>query len=424
SKQDQFVGLDAPSVQLLALVSYKLPKVTLGANAGAIIRKTAEYENDGGIIRITQGSGFAWSVGAAFRANERLSVSAEMFGEVNRGGFGGTGYTSPADGLVGLHYGAGSVTVGLAVGRGISRALGTPDIRGVLEVAFSPLKGQRAPNPPPPPTERDTDDDGIVDANDKCPTDKEDHIGNVADGCPLLDTDHDGVADADDKCPLEGEDKDAFQDEDGCPDLDDDADTIPDTQDKCPDAAETINGVDDNDGCPDKATTTAVDVSGSKTPQQAAEEAFKQGRVFIKEKNFAQACSAFELSQRLDPQFGTQYNLAGCYVELGKLATALNLYRELGRTDSNAARKTAAVDNAKRLAPRVPKVVIKLKTAVPGAQIFMNNVDSTALVGLEIPVDLGRYEVVAGATNYKPFRTSFEVKEEAKTTTITVDLQQ
>ena len=49
------------------------------------------------------------------------------------------------------------------------------------------------------------------------------------------DSDGDGILDKDDRCPHEAEDPDGFQDEDGCPDLDNDHDGIPDADDACPD---------------------------------------------------------------------------------------------------------------------------------------------------------------------------------------------
>jgi outer membrane protein OmpA-like peptidoglycan-associated protein len=92
----------------------------------------------------------------------------------------------------------------------------------------------------------DNDNDGIVDAKDKCPNQPA-----VCEGCPVFDTDKDGLNDPDDKCPKEPEDKDGFQDEDGCPDPDNDNDSIIDANDKCPDKAEDFDGFLDTDGCPD-----------------------------------------------------------------------------------------------------------------------------------------------------------------------------
>ena len=124
--------------------------------------------------------------------------------------------------------------------------------------------------PPPPPVvaPKDSDNDGIIDNNDKCP-----NVPGVAkyEGCPVPDTDKDGINDENDKCPTvagfakyEGcpvpdTDKDGINDEEdkcpnqpgvaryqGCPVPDGDGDGVNDEEDKCPKVA----GPADNFGCP------------------------------------------------------------------------------------------------------------------------------------------------------------------------------
>lgn len=100
--------------------------------------------------------------------------------------------------------------------------------------------------------EADNDEDGIEDSKDKCANDPEDKDGfEDEDGCPEKDNDKDGIEDSKDKCPLEAEDKDGYQDEDGCPDTDNDKDGIVDANDKCPNEAEDKDGYLDDDGCPE-----------------------------------------------------------------------------------------------------------------------------------------------------------------------------
>lgn len=124
-------------------------------------------------------------------------------------------------------------------------------------------------DPPPPPL--DTDHDGFLDSDDRCPTDP----GVAPDGCPS-DIDKDGVLDRDDYCPREAGpapkgcpiiDLDPDHDgvplpcdqcptekgvkPDGCPIRDTDGDGILDDKDKCPNEPETKNGFEDDDGCPD-----------------------------------------------------------------------------------------------------------------------------------------------------------------------------
>ncbi|HZI54557.1 MAG TPA: OmpA family protein [Chitinophagaceae bacterium] len=119
-----------------------------------------------------------------------------------------------------------------------------------------------------PPLPVDTDNDGIIDSLDKCPT-----VPGLTkyEGCPVPDTDKDGINDEEDKCPtaagvaryqgcpVPDTDKDGINDEEdkcptevgpannqGCPFKDTDGDGVIDEQDKCP----TVAGTRENDGCP------------------------------------------------------------------------------------------------------------------------------------------------------------------------------
>jgi OOP family OmpA-OmpF porin len=144
---------------------------------------------------------------------------------------------------------------------------GGPDYE-ILLSAYLGLGGEKpAPPPPPPPpppvVDKDTDGDGILDKNDKCPNEAEDKDGfEDEDGCPDLDNDQDGIPDTADKCPNEPEDKDGFQDDDGCPDTDNDGDGIPDDADKCPNEPETKNNYQDTDGCPDEVPAEVAKFTG------------------------------------------------------------------------------------------------------------------------------------------------------------------
>ena len=86
------------------------------------------------------------------------------------------------------------------------------------------------------PFQKDSDGDGVVDKDDKCP----DIFGLVSlNGCP--DTDGDGVTDKIDKCPDVAGDRNLM----GCPDKDNDQ--IADADDECPEVA----GSPIFKGCPD-----------------------------------------------------------------------------------------------------------------------------------------------------------------------------
>jgi OOP family OmpA-OmpF porin len=129
---------------------------------------------------------------------------------------------------------------------------GIPDDKDRCPTQAGPKENAGCPD-------KDTDGDGIVDRKDKCP----DKAGPAErDGCPEEDKDNDGIVDEKDKCPDEPEDKDKFEDEDGCPDPDNDKDGIPDEKDKCPNEPETKNGYQDDDGCPDEVPATVKKFTG------------------------------------------------------------------------------------------------------------------------------------------------------------------
>jgi hypothetical protein len=87
----------------------------------------------------------------------------------------------------------------------------------------------------------DGDNDGVIDANDSCPTQSGPANNN---GCPLPpDTDNDGVIDANDSCPTES----GPANNNGCPlPPDADNDGVIDANDSCP----TQSGPANNTGCP------------------------------------------------------------------------------------------------------------------------------------------------------------------------------
>jgi len=162
----------------------------------------------------------------------------------------------------------------------------------------------------------------------------------------------------------------------------------------------------------------------AQSSQAAATIQFDQGRALIKQGKFKEACDAFERSQKLDPQNGTLFNLAGCQEKIGKLATAWLAYRDLAGRDTNAKRKAEATKRAKDLDKRLPKLVLAAPEKTPtGLTVTLDGADAVPLLGIESPVDLGEHKIVAAAPGYKPFETSVAVKTEGKTMTIKLDLQ-
>src|SRR5262245_27605242 len=157
------------------------------------------------------------------------------------------------------------------------------------------------------------------------------------------------------------------------------------------------------------------------TTSAAATAQFDKGRALVKAGKFAEACAAFEQSQKLEAAFGTLYNLAGCYMKIGKLASAWVAYRELAQRDTRATRKADSAKRAREIEPRLSRLLITVSGTVSGAPsglvVTMNGQDVTALLGVENPVDPGRYQIVAKAPQFKDRETTVEVVAEGKTVT-------
>lgn len=119
---------------------------------------------------------------------------------------------------------------------GISEQKGNPDQNDVYFMGGAVLGFRFG--------DKDTDNDGVADEDDKCPT----QAGPVAlGGCP--DADGDGLADRDDNCPNEAGEVRL----NGCPDRD--GDGVADNVDDCPDEA----GLRRFSGCPDTDGDNIVD---------------------------------------------------------------------------------------------------------------------------------------------------------------------
>ncbi len=139
-----------------------------------------------------------------------------------------------------------------------------------------------------------------------------------------------------------------------------------------------------------------------------ADVAFKKGREFLKAGKFAEACAAFEDSQRLDPQLGTQFNIAHCDEKIGKIATAWAIYRDLADHDTNGARQSKSAKLADALWLRLPKLKIEVVDPPKGLVVTLDGGDITADLGKEQPVDSGSHAIEASGTDVKPWHKDIE----------------
>ena len=129
-----------------------------------------------------------------------------------------------------------------------------------------------------------------------------------------------------------------------------------------------------------------------------AEQLFKKGKKLLAEKKYPEACTAFEDSDRIDPGIGAKLNVAKCYQEWGKLATAWKWFSDAEQmakdTKDDRARKIHAL--AEELDASVPRLTVKAPrdASTSGIVIKLDGVafDVSAL-GTERRVDPGPHQI-------------------------------
>jgi hypothetical protein len=280
--EDRFFGAQGFTATPTLITEVRGGGVGFALQTGARLRsETDEVEN------VEIGHELTWGLaGLVEPGTDFLLLIAEIHGSLPLGDVFDDDTARPVETLFGVRLDTefgGLFTVG--GGLGINPDRGVPTFRMLAGFSWR-QPPQRGPDIDPEALLSDTDGDGVLELEDRCPAVPEDNDGfQDDDGCPDVDNDQDGISDvldrcpdlpetvngfmdadgcpdrgdADgdgipddkDRCPEEPEDKDGYLDRDGCLDPDNDEDEVPDTVDRCPEQPETKNGFADHDGCPD-----------------------------------------------------------------------------------------------------------------------------------------------------------------------------
>lgn len=217
------------------------------ATLGAEFRPSQTYAG------VAQGKMFRWGAGVGYQFGESRAF------QLNLESTGGlvleevTARTTNVEVLLGARYRfAKNFEVGIGAGPGLTSGIGTPDLRGVFMLAYTPAQVKAVPVPPSPP---DRDKDGVLDPDDACIDVAGVKTSDVkTNGCPPPppDRDKDGIVDAKDACvDVPGVASDDAK-KNGCP-ADRDNDTIIDPDDACPDVAGVKTSDPKTHGCPPDA---------------------------------------------------------------------------------------------------------------------------------------------------------------------------
>ncbi len=137
-------------------------------------------------------------------------------------------------------------------------------------------------------------------------------------------------------------------------------------------------------------------VAGGRDPA-AADVLFRDGRALMKKGDFKGACPKLAESQRLDPAPGTAINLGDCVEKLGKLADAMQAYRDaLDLLPAEDRRVGPVKEQIAALEKRVPKLTVKLAPGAPEkTRVLRDDVELGAeSLGVALPVNPGEHVIV------------------------------
>lgn len=148
----------------------------------------------------------------------------------------------------------------------------------------------------------------------------------------------------------------------------------------------------------------------------AANALFDEGKRLLADGAIEQACPKFEASLKLLDQLGVRLNLADCYEQLGKTATAWTEFREAESraTKRRDARAAYARQRTDALAPRLVKLNISVLPANQLAGLTVRRDGAEIPVeafGTALPINPGSYTIEASAPGFRTWSTLIDATQ-------------
>ncbi len=165
----------------------------------------------------------------------------------------------------------------------------------------------------------------------------------------------------------------------------------------------------------------AMSVAGGTALAQSAEDKaaadvlFKDARALIAVKHYAEACPKLEASQHLDPAPGTELNLADCYEQTGRFASAWGMFhqaaddaRRIGDTDA----EQVALERGALLDAKISHLTIQPPNEkIVGLVVTRNGTTiDLVMLGGALPVDAGDQRIECHAPGRKPWSQSVSLR--------------
>ncbi len=152
---------------------------------------------------------------------------------------------------------------------------------------------------------------------------------------------------------------------------------------------------------------TAAPAFGDPSAQDvaAARTLFEDARKLMKAGKFQEACPKLEEGVRLNPGLGMRYNLAECYENVGRTASAWALFLDVAagaKQKKDLEREKIARERAKKLEPKLSHVTVTVAAEVPGLEVMRDtSLLGKGQFGSAISLDPGTYTFSAHAPDHE-----------------------
>ena len=154
-----------------------------------------------------------------------------------------------------------------------------------------------------------------------------------------------------------------------------------------------------------------------------AEALFVDGDKLFKQGKLAEACDAFESSNRIEPRAGTLIRLGECREKNNQLASAWSAFKDALTRVKDPRKQKLATAKVAELEPRLSylMVAVPADARIDGLTLTRNGKPlDPGLWNHEVPVDGGPFTVLANAPDHKSFTATATVPIEHGHVTLTV----
>ncbi len=153
----------------------------------------------------------------------------------------------------------------------------------------------------------------------------------------------------------------------------------------------------------------------AQTPE--AEALFREGKRLLKEGEVTRACEKFEASERLEPENGTELNLADCWERDGRTASAWAMFVKAAASAKRGDRAAEARRRADALEAQLVYLTIEVPADADVDELVINRNGTVVDRGLwneRVPVDPDEYTITAAAPDREEWSTTIKVKTKDK----------